>query len=92
MAIAAQLAQSLGMQELAQPVWHQCISEKRATFSCTPGLKRPDNPTAYAGLYLAGDYTKGDYPATLEGAVRSGIAASQALIKQFVKDLKAAKT
>ncbi|MFZ6746624.1 hydroxysqualene dehydroxylase HpnE [Undibacterium sp. JH2W] len=86
MDIAAQLAQSLGMPELAQPIWHQCISEKRATFSCTPGLNRPDNHTAYAGLYLAGDYTKGDYPATLEGAVRSGIAASQATIK----DLKAA--
>ncbi|MDP1976966.1 hydroxysqualene dehydroxylase HpnE [Undibacterium sp.] len=87
MDIAAQLAQSLGMPELAQPIWHQCISEKRATFSCAPGLHRPDNLTAYPGLYLAGDYTKGDYPATLEGAVRSGIAASQAIIK----DLKAAK-
>ncbi|MFZ6734672.1 hydroxysqualene dehydroxylase HpnE [Undibacterium sp. Ji42W] len=84
--IASQLAQSLGMPELTQPIWHQCISEKRATFSCAPGLNRPDNHTVYAGLYLAGDYTKGDYPATLEGAVRSGIAASQAIIK----DLKAA--
>ncbi|MFZ6709322.1 hydroxysqualene dehydroxylase HpnE [Undibacterium sp. TC9W] len=87
MDIAAQLAQSLGMPELAQPIWHQCISEKRATFSCAPGLNRPDNHTAYSGLYLAGDYTKGDYPATLEGAVRSGIAASQAI----AKDLKASK-
>ncbi|MFZ6679853.1 hydroxysqualene dehydroxylase HpnE [Undibacterium sp. Tian12W] len=87
MDIATQLAQSLGMPELAQPIWHQCISEKRATFSCAPGLNRPDNHTAYTGLYLAGDYTKGDYPATLEGAVRSGIAASQAI----AKDLKASK-
>ncbi|MBI1771076.1 MAG: FAD-dependent oxidoreductase, partial [Burkholderiales bacterium] len=87
MDIAAQLAQSLGMPELAQPIWHQCISEKRATFSCTPGLRRPDNCTNYPGLYLAGDYTDGDYPATLEGAVRSGIAASQTILK----DLKAAK-
>ncbi|MES2041792.1 MAG: hydroxysqualene dehydroxylase HpnE [Pseudomonadota bacterium] len=87
MDIAAQLAQSLGMPELAQPLWHQCISEKRATFSCTPSLSRPDNRTRYPGLYVAGDYTKGDYPATLEGAVRSGIAASQAVLN----DLKAAK-
>ncbi|BBB66210.1 hypothetical protein UNDYM_1957 [Undibacterium sp. YM2] len=87
MDIAAQLAQSLGMPVLAQPIWHQCISEKRATFSCAPGLNRPDNHTAYTGLYLAGDYTKGDYPATLEGAVRSGIAASHAI----AKDLKTAK-
>ncbi|MFZ6769259.1 hydroxysqualene dehydroxylase HpnE [Undibacterium sp. Di26W] len=78
--IAAQLATSLGMHTLLQPLWHKCISEKRATFSCTPGLTRPDNQTSSPGLFLAGDYTKGDYPATLEGAVRSGVAASKAVL------------
>jgi len=52
------------------------ISEKRATFSCTPGLVRPANDLGVPGLALAGDYTAGDYPATLEGAVRSGIKAA----------------
>ena len=52
-----------------------CVAEKRATFSCTPGLPRPGNATSHRTLWLAGDYTAGDYPATLEGAVRSGVIA-----------------
>lgn len=54
------------------------IAERRATFSCTPGLRRP--PTRIApGLAAAGDYVDGPYPATLEGAVRSGLGALRAL-------------
>ncbi len=75
-AIAAQLAQTLGRPELAAPLWQQVISEKRATFSCSPGLARPGNETSIPGLLLAGDYTAGDYPATLEAAVRSGVLAA----------------
>jgi len=52
----------------------QTVVEKRATFACTPVLKRP--PAAIAnGLVACGDYVEGPYPATLEGAVRSGCAA-----------------
>jgi squalene-associated FAD-dependent desaturase len=47
------------------------VTEKRATFKCTPGLKRPPALIA-ASLLGAGDYIDGPYPATLEGAVRSG--------------------
>nr|WP_119153465.1 hydroxysqualene dehydroxylase HpnE [Caldimonas tepidiphila] len=54
------------------------LVEKRATFLCTPGLARP--PAAIApGLQAAGDYVAGPYPATLEGAVRSGKQAARAL-------------
>ena len=55
------------------------IREKRATFSCTVNINhiRPKNETNITGLYLAGDYTDTGYPATLEGAVRSGIAAAK---------------
>jgi hypothetical protein len=56
----------------------QTVVEKRATFACTPDLKRPDMHIA-PGLLACGDYVDGPYPATLEGAVRSGIAAAQAL-------------
>ena len=77
--IAVQLAHVFDTPDLAQPVWHQVISEKRATFSCTPNLQRPTNQTSHAGLVLAGDYTDCDYPATLESAVRSGAAAAQLL-------------
>ena len=53
------------------------VAEKRATFACRPGLERPPMAVA-AGLYACGDYVEGPYPATLEGAVRSGVAAAQA--------------
>jgi hydroxysqualene dehydroxylase len=51
-----------------QPI--QTIIEKRATFACTPNLKRPANQIA-PSLLVCGDYVAGPYPATLEGAVRS---------------------
>jgi len=54
------------------------LVERRATFRCTPALDRP--PAGIApGLVAAGDYVAGPYPATLEGAVRAGEAAVQAL-------------
>jgi len=53
-------------------------AERRATFACTPGLLRPPLRVA-PGLVAAGDYITGPYPATLEGAVRSGQNAVEAL-------------
>ena len=53
----------------------QVLVEKRATFACTPALSRPAALIA-PGLHAAGDYVAGAYPATLEGAVRSGLAAA----------------
>jgi len=58
---------------LSRPLWHKVIAEKRATFSCGPNLERPTNKTSQPNLFLAGDYTYPDYPATIEGAIRSGI-------------------
>jgi squalene-associated FAD-dependent desaturase len=53
-------------------------AERRATFACVPGLRRP--PASIApGLIAAGDHVAGPYPATLEGAVRSGRSAAAAL-------------
>ncbi len=51
------------------------IREKRATFSSCVNINslRPENYTPVRGLWLAGDYTNNGYPATLEGAVRSGV-------------------
>lgn len=54
------------------------ITEKRATFACTAGLKRPAMKLSET-LLLAGDYVDSPYPSTLEGAVRSGLAAADAL-------------
>ncbi len=69
--VTAELHEEFGFP--SQPLWHQVIAEKRATFCCAPNLARPDQRTALPGLFLAGDYTAGDYPATLEGAVMSGV-------------------
>ena len=55
------------------------VVEKRATFACTPGLQRPAMQVA-PGLLACGDYVEGPYPATLEGAVRSGMAAANAAL------------
>jgi hypothetical protein len=65
------------LRDLPSPLWTRVIAEKRATFSCRPALARPPNETPIPGLLLAGDYTASDYPATLESAVRSGIAAAR---------------
>ncbi len=70
----AELARRIG--GLPEPQWIRVIAEKRATFACTPGLQRPPVVTPLRGFYLAGDYTASDYPATLESAVRSGIACA----------------
>ena len=70
-AVLRQAAAQLGLRGL-RPL--KTVVEKRATFACTPGLQRPVAAIAH-GLWAAGDYVEGPYPATLEGAVRSGIAA-----------------
>jgi hydroxysqualene dehydroxylase len=62
----------------------QTIREKSATFACTPALKRP-SARVCAGLFACGDYVEGPYPATLEGAVRSGIEAADAATKNASK-------
>ena len=56
----------------------QTIVEKRATFACLPNLRRPGSQIAN-GLLACGDYIDGPYPATLEGAVRSGIHCAKLL-------------
>ncbi|MBM3358430.1 MAG: FAD-dependent oxidoreductase [Betaproteobacteria bacterium] len=73
-----ELQQQIGL--LPCPLWHRVIAEKRATFSCVPALKRPETRTPLRHFFLAGDYTASEYPATLEAAVRSGVAAAQAIL------------
>jgi uncharacterized protein with NAD-binding domain and iron-sulfur cluster len=58
------------------------ITEKRATFACLPGQYRPGHRTPLPGLCLAGDYTEPDYPATLEGAVRSGVKCARDILER----------
>jgi squalene-associated FAD-dependent desaturase len=75
--VLGQARQQLG---LAQPVALQTIGEKRATFACLPELQRPA-AQLQPGLLACGDYIAGPYPATLEGAVRSGLQAARLATK-----------
>ena len=60
------------------------VKEKRATFSAAPGTNhlRPPTTGPISNLYLAGDWTDTGWPATMEGAVRSGNLAAAAILKQ----------
>ena len=83
---ALQVALQRQLSELMKlpPAEHMVlIHEKRATFACTDD--RPTVPPGYLlpqlpGVVLAGDYSYGGYPATLEGAVRSGRMAAEILL------------
>ena len=77
-ALHAELSRAL--PGLPAPLWTRVIAEKRATFSCRVGIDRPANMTPIPNLLLAGDYTASDYPATLEAAVRSGVAAAKLVL------------
>jgi squalene-associated FAD-dependent desaturase len=59
------------------------IREKRATFAATPLVhaSRPSHKTQIDGLFLAGDFVKNDYPATIEGAMLNGITAAKEIIR-----------
>lgn len=63
----------------AQVVKAHVVKEVRATFSAVPGLHkhRPEAGTALENLWLAGDWTQSGWPATMEGAVRSGYKAAE---------------
>ncbi len=59
------------------------IKEVNATYSPRPGIDahRPKSETAWPRIFLAGDWTATGWPATMEGAVRSGYLAAEALAK-----------
>ncbi len=58
------------------------VTEHTATFSAVPGVDafRPPQATPVPGLFLAGDWTQTGWPATMEGAVRSGYLAAEAIL------------
>jgi uncharacterized protein with NAD-binding domain and iron-sulfur cluster len=59
------------------------IKEVHATYSPRPGIDqhRPQPETAWPRVFLAGDWTATGWPATMEGAVRSGYLAAEALTR-----------
>ncbi len=65
----------------AMPPW-RVVKERRATFAATPeqAARRPGTHTHLQNLVLAGDWTATGLPATIEGAIRSGRTAAEALL------------
>ena len=59
------------------------IKEVHATYSPRPGIEshRPSPETVWPRIFLAGDWTATGWPATMEGAVRSGYAAAQCVAR-----------
>jgi squalene-associated FAD-dependent desaturase len=72
-----------GIVDAGPPRWRRRIVEKQATYACVPGLVRPSSRTAHPRVFLAGDYTEGPYPATLESATRSGVQSAAALLESL---------
>jgi squalene-associated FAD-dependent desaturase len=79
--IWADVARALDRPDAPMPPV-RIVKEKRATFAQTPESLdlRPGAPTFYRNLFLAGDWTDTGLPATIEGAVRSGLRAAEAVL------------
>lgn len=79
--ILAEFRKLFPKSESAMLVRSRVITEHSATFVPSPGIDRhrPGSKTAIANLFLAGDWTDTGWPATMEGAVRSGFIAADAL-------------
>ena len=83
--IMADVAACLPGGSAARVVRARPVKERRATFAATPAFEaaRPVPGSCVDGVFLAGDYTSTGWPATMEGAVRSGIAAAAAVVTQL---------
>ncbi|MDR3065130.1 MAG: hydroxysqualene dehydroxylase HpnE [Comamonas sp.] len=75
--VLEQARQQLGWEDIQAVL---TVVEKRATFACRPGVRRPGMELGH-GLWACGDYVSGPYPATLEGAVRCGATAAEDLAR-----------
>jgi len=79
--VAAQVADQLGCPI---PEHARAIVDKRATIRCSPDRPRIDTDALAPhcpGLFLAGDWVWHDYPATIESAVRAGLAAADCVMR-----------
>jgi squalene-associated FAD-dependent desaturase len=78
-----EVRQALPAARQAQLIKATVIKEAAATFSPEPGVDqwRPAQETKTPGLFLAGDWTATGWPATMEGAVRSGYLAAEAVLR-----------
>ena len=78
--LVPQLRRALPAARDARLTRHAVVKEPEATFVPAPGLARPGPRTPLSNLWLAGAYTDTGWPATMESAVRSGLAAAEAVL------------
>lgn len=77
--VLGELNRAIPATKTANLVHSLVVKEKRATFLPSPGIDahRPSTHTEFQNLFLAGDWTATDYPATIEGAILSGKRAAE---------------
>jgi squalene-associated FAD-dependent desaturase len=82
--IVDELARIFPMVKAAKLLRGKAVTEHTATFSAVPGVDawRPSQASPVANLALAGDYTATGWPATMEGAVRSGYLAAEVIMSR----------
>jgi squalene-associated FAD-dependent desaturase len=85
-----ELAEFFPVVKEAKIVKAAVIKEVYATYAILPGLDkhRPEAKTQWPNIFLAGDWTSTGWPATMEGAVRSGYLAAEALTEGMDKRQK----
>jgi squalene-associated FAD-dependent desaturase len=81
--VVGELEQLFAARRQARLLRCRVLVEKAATFSVRPGVDawRPSQRTSLPNLFLAGDWTRTGWPATMEGAVRSGYLAAEACMR-----------
>ena len=81
--VCGELARLFPRARTAKVLRARVVTEHAATFSAVPGVDRwrPPQQTPLGNLFLAGDWTATGWPATMEGAVRSGYLAAEALLR-----------
>ena len=79
----AELKMTLPETRAARVVKSHVLKEPMATFSPAPAVDRarPQAVTRIANLFLAGDWIQTGWPATMEGAVRGGYLAAEAILR-----------
>jgi squalene-associated FAD-dependent desaturase len=84
-AVLAELAEIWPAARSARLLRSWVVTEHGATFAVRPGIDalRPAQRTGVPGLFLAGDWTATGWPATMEGAVRSGYRAAEGILQDL---------
>ena len=89
-AVCGELKQVWPDAQAAQLKHWRVVKETSAVFSPLPGVDqlRPPQTTSIPNFFLAGDWTRTGWPATMEGAARSGHLAAQAVLHLFGKQVR----